>query len=79
MTVVRYQLPVVERSATSLYDVKLKVYNVLGQEVVTLVDEVQDAGYKSVEWNAINLSSGVYYYKLTAGSFTDIKKMLLVK
>ncbi|MBI5020774.1 MAG: T9SS type A sorting domain-containing protein [Ignavibacteriales bacterium] len=58
---------------------KIKIYNLLGQEVATLVDEMQDAGYKSVEWNASSLSSGVYIYRLSAGSFTDLKKLVLVK
>jgi hypothetical protein len=55
----------------------------IGREVVNLVNEQQDAGYKVVEFDARNLSSGVYYYKITAKSneteFLDVKKMLLVK
>ena len=64
----------------------LKVYNVPGQEVRTLVDEVQDAGYKSVEFDGSTIPSGIYY-RLQAGSpsagsgqvFIDIKKMALMK
>ncbi|MDI6766397.1 MAG: T9SS type A sorting domain-containing protein, partial [Bacteroidota bacterium] len=64
--------------------VKLVVLNTLGQEVAALVDEMQEAGYKSVTFNAENLSSGLYIYKLTAGAstgltFTDVKKMIVVK
>ena len=71
-TVIRYQLPV-----NSL--VTLKVYNVLGQAVATLVDEIQDAGYKSVTWNASSYPSGVYYFRIVSSNFSDVKKMLLLK
>jgi hypothetical protein len=59
--------------------VKLVVYNVLGQEVARLVDGVESAGYKTAVFDASNLQSGVYYYRFTAGSFTQMKKMLLLK
>ncbi len=57
----------------------LKVYDVLGNEVVTLVNKELPAGNYEVEFNASNLPSGVYMYKLTAGSFVQTKKMLLLK
>ena len=57
----------------------MRIYNVLGQEVRALVDEVQEAGYKSVSFDAFELPSGVYFYKLTAGGSTQVKKMLLAK
>lgn len=72
LTVIRYQLPVESK-------VTLRIYNVLGQEVKSLVDEIQDAGYKSVEWNAGGLASGVYFYRLRAGDYVAIKKLLLMK
>jgi len=72
MTVIEYQLPVTS-------DVKLEVYNLLGQRVASLVDEKQQAGYRSVVWDASEVSSGLYFYKLTAGDFTDTRRMLLVK
>ncbi len=59
--------------------VSLKVYDVLGREVATLVNDVQTAGVKSMEFNAENLPSGIYIYKIKAGDFTDTKKMILVK
>ncbi len=59
--------------------VTLKVYDVLGREVATLVDEFKEAGYYSVEFNGSSLSSGVYFYKLVVGSYTSIKKLLLAK
>ncbi|MDI6767864.1 MAG: T9SS type A sorting domain-containing protein, partial [Bacteroidota bacterium] len=66
--------------------VVLKVYDVLGREVSTLVSETQIAGYKTVSFDASLLPSGVYFYRLSAGSlsgqagkFSAIKKMLLVQ
>jgi hypothetical protein len=59
--------------------VTLRVYNSLGQEVATLVNEFQSGGFKSVTWNAENVPSGLYFYRLTAGSYTEVKKMLLMK
>ncbi|MBI5216968.1 MAG: choice-of-anchor B family protein [Ignavibacteriae bacterium] len=59
--------------------VSLKVFNLLGEEVATLVNEVQDAGTKSVEFFADKLSSGVYVYRLTAGNVTEVKRMTVLK
>lgn len=59
--------------------VSLKVYDVLGKEIATLVSEVKQAGKYSVEFNAKNLPSGIYFYKLISGSSEVIKKMCLVK
>lgn len=59
--------------------VSLKVYDVLGREVATLVNERRDAGVYTVPFNAANLASGVYFYKLQAGSFSQTRKMMLVK
>jgi hypothetical protein len=57
----------------------LKVYNALGQEVAVLGEGNKLAGCHKVKWDATNLSTGVYFYKLKAGSFTDTKKLLLLK
>lgn len=59
--------------------VTLKVYDILGQEVVSLVNHYQKPGNYKVEFNATNLSSGIYYYKLTNNNFTEAKKMILLK
>jgi M6 family metalloprotease-like protein len=59
--------------------VSLKVYDVLGKEVAVLVSENESAGSYSVEFNAVNLSSGIYFYTLTSGDFTDSKKLMLLK
>jgi DUF1680 family protein len=71
-TLIGYQLPASDF-------VILKVFDVLGKEVETLVNERQNAGNHSVQFDATNLSSGVYFYKLEIGSFHDIKKLLLLK
>lgn len=57
----------------------LKVYDILGNEVATLVDEFRDAGRYDIVFDATNLSSGIYLYKLQAGNYTEIKKMILIK
>jgi hypothetical protein len=57
----------------------LKVYDVLGREVTTLVDEEQAPGMYEVKFDGSQLSSGVYFYRLRAGDFTQIKKLLLLK
>ena len=59
--------------------VRLSIYNLLGQELLTLVDRSEEAGYKSVSFDASALSSGVYFYRLEAGSFLQTKKLVLVK
>ena len=59
--------------------VTLKIYDVLGREVKTLVNEVKSAGNFSVDFNASEFSSGVYFYKLESNGFSDIKRMMLIK
>jgi parallel beta-helix repeat protein/predicted outer membrane repeat protein len=59
--------------------VKLEVYSTLGRKVATLIDSKQQAGYRSVTWNASQVSSGLYFYKLTAGDFTETRRMILIK
>jgi hypothetical protein len=78
-TVIKYQLPFASY-------VTVIIYNQLGQEVSTLVDQIQDAGLKSVKWNAGGAASGIYYYQFRAVSTSDpsqtysqTEKMLLIK
>ena len=59
--------------------VRLKVYDILGREVATLVNETMNPGTYSVEWNAAPFASGVYFCQLQAGNFVSIKKMVLIK
>lgn len=59
--------------------VSLKIYDMSGREVASLVNEVKDAGYYSVQFDAKNLSSGTYFYRLSTDKFSDVKKMVLVK
>jgi hypothetical protein len=72
VTKIKYDLPV------SNY-VKFAIYDILGREVSVLVSKKQTAGEHEIEWDASNYPSGVYFYKLTAGDFTQTKKMLLVR
>ena len=58
---------------------KLAVYDVLGREIASLVNEYKTAGNYSVNFNAENLASGIYVYRIESGDFTAAKKMMLVK
>jgi hypothetical protein len=59
--------------------VTLKVYDILGNEIGTLVNQTQEAGNYNISFNAENLSNGIYIYSLNADNFTDVKKMILMK
>jgi photosystem II stability/assembly factor-like uncharacterized protein len=69
----------IEYAIGSMQFVTLKVYDVLGNEVVTLVNEEKPAGEYKVEFNATGLPSGIYFYKLVAGEYTQTRKMILLK
>jgi uncharacterized delta-60 repeat protein len=71
-TTIGYSLPVESK-------VLLTVYNILGQRVRTLVDAVEDSGFKRVTLDSSELTSGVYFYRIQAGTFTDSKKLLLMR
>ncbi|MEO8664976.1 MAG: T9SS type A sorting domain-containing protein [Ignavibacteria bacterium] len=66
-------------SLTSGNDVSIKIYNSLGNEVATLVDQKQSAGKYEVEWNASGFPTGIYFYKLITPDFIETKKMILLK
>lgn len=77
ITTLRYDLP--ENSL-----VNIVIYNMLGREVKTLINQTQDAGFKSIQWNATNdngkpVSAGVYLYQIHAGDFVQTKKIVLLK
>ncbi len=69
----------IEFSIPQSFDVKLMVYNQLGQTVATLVNERLSTGSYSVDWNAGDMPSGVYFYRMTAGDFTQTRKLVLMK
>jgi endonuclease/exonuclease/phosphatase family metal-dependent hydrolase len=71
-TIINYELPITN-------DVELSVYNALGQKVITLVAERQAAGSYQVEWDASEMASGTYYYRIRAGEFVDVRKMVLIR
>jgi hypothetical protein len=71
-TTINYSIP-------KASDVKIVIYDVMGKEVATLIDEKQEAGNYSVKYNARNLTSGVYFYKIETSDFRDVKKMVLIK
>jgi hypothetical protein len=55
------------------------VYDISGKKIETMVNQNMQAGYYRIDWNASKYSSGVYYYRLEAGEFTEAKKMVLLK
>ena len=79
LTRIQYAVPSLPDGQAGSQYISLKVYNMLGQQVAELVNGMQSPGYKSVEWDASKMPSGVYFYRLHAGTFTSIKKMLLTK
>jgi len=71
-TVISYQLPMSS-------NVSLKVYDAIGREVATLVNEVKDAGYYSTTFDGTKLSSGIYFAKLSSEGKSQIRKLMLLK
>jgi photosystem II stability/assembly factor-like uncharacterized protein len=69
----------IEYSIPETGNVTLKVYNAIGEEVTTLVDNFETAGAYSVNFNASSLASGIYFYRIESGGFTEVHKMILLK
>ena len=78
-TTIKYSIPVETRRGVSSQNVILKVFDVLGREVATLVNKEQKAGNYEVQFDASALTSGIYFYKLQSGNFVESKKMILIK
>ena len=72
VTTIKYSIPRISR-------IVIKIYDVLGNEITTLIDEEKPVGTYELNWNADNLTSGVYFYQLKAGDFVETKKMVLMK
>ncbi len=84
-TKIKYSIPRAEKQNNSLYSINLSIYDVLGKEITTLVNEKQGAGNYEVQFNAHGLPSGIYFYRLKANlqgsakSFVNVKKLVLIK
>ncbi|MEW5843122.1 MAG: YCF48-related protein [Bacteroidota bacterium] len=78
-TTIKFSIPSVGRNSISTSKVTLKVYDLLGREITTLVNEEKLAGNYEVKFDGSKLCSGVYFYRLTAGDFTASKKLILLK
>ena len=79
-TTIEYSIPnVVTKKFSPQQNVQIKIYDVLGREITTLVSDKQSPGNYFVRFNAINLPSGIYFYTLRAGNFVETKKMILLK
>ena len=79
LTIIKYAIPAVILSEAKNLNVQLKVYDVRGREIATLVNEDKSAGVYEITFDASDLTSGVYFYRLSAGSFTETKKMILLR
>lgn len=71
-TTIKFSLPAQSR-------VNLEIYNILGERVATLLNKEMESGFHQLEWNASNISSGIYFYKINTGKFSAVKKLMLLK
>lgn len=74
-TKIRFEVPATGRNNY----ISIKIYDVAGREITTLVDDNFSAGIYEADWDAVNYTSGVYFYKMTSGDYSEVKKMILVK
>jgi photosystem II stability/assembly factor-like uncharacterized protein len=77
-TKIRFSIPVYQTGKEG-WQVKLVIYDILGKEISTLVNDKLSPGTYEIEWNASNYSSGIYFYNLKAGDYSETKKMVLLK
>ncbi len=78
-TKIKYSIPVVDVNFASTTNVKLIIYDVLGKKIKTLVNKEQQSGNYEIVFNANELPTGIYFYKIVAGKFLEIKKLLVLK
>ncbi|MCB0731992.1 MAG: T9SS type A sorting domain-containing protein, partial [Ignavibacteriae bacterium] len=80
-TTIKYQIPhsSADGVKSETANVKLIVYDILGREVATLVNQKQSPGNYEVKFDARDFTSGIYFYKISSGSYTEVKKMILLK
>jgi hypothetical protein len=79
LTKIKYSIPNVILSEAKNLNVTVKVFDVLGREVATLINEEKQPGVYEVEFNASNISSGIYFYQLKTGTYSETKKLILMK
>ncbi|NOX18346.1 MAG: T9SS type A sorting domain-containing protein, partial [Chlorobi bacterium] len=79
VTTIEYSIPLVEAQNIAPLPIVLKIYNILGRKIATLVDEEQTPGIYRVNFDASKLSNGVYFYQLRAGAFVQSKKMIVLR
>jgi hypothetical protein len=76
VTQIRFNVPQEKRNGVL---VQIQIFDITGKEVLTLVNKGLEPGKYSVEWDASNYPSGVYFYSISAGDFAETKKMILIK
>jgi len=79
LTKISFDIPVCHSGEVRNQFVTLKVFDLLGQEVATLVNEQLEPGTYNVDWNASQFTNGIYFYRLKTKGFTDTKKLILLK